>query len=1571
MHIKIIAHPLETKEEGKEFCWTVNIFSDEKVLREDLSLHDPLKGEEKKDCQWYLEEYLGHEPYSTTRARKAAALLEGYGKSLMHQLQLSDLISESDQNLTVEIEDVSGSNSGHNSVHQLSWELLEDGGLWKVPTLSVCVRRLSGIPGKPVLSRERMVSWSHCRRSKQQINILLVIARDLERNSRATTDINPFIVSDLLAAVKSRLNSAKAPVDLNLEVVRPGTWKALKLHLERTHRLHGRGYFHIIHFDVHGKVKLIQKKNVGRLYFSDPKHATATKPVSASDVAREVGKYGIPIAILNACESARANAGEDANIANNFALAGVNNVLAMSYKASESAMKIFLDNFYMEFLVAGKSFTDSAMFARQMLRLQPTRQARFELSSPLCDWFVPVVYTSSPELSLVRIEAAQEIQVEEESFEKATEERAPTGREFDLLRLEKQLVPSETLYLFGPPGIGKTSFLHYVALSWRTTLFVDAVVFLDFSLCEIFSMYDFFNETLQQLLSFKSEKDLKRRPSISYETNIDSVLDILADMRVAFILDGLVDFRLTKGRDAEDQQNMKLLISYIMQFLRRAVSEPGELREENHIVIVSGRAEENFGDLIGHNRKSTYDLLGLPLVESVDLIHQITARPSQDQLDEFVDHLADIRKTEPLAHLLQGNPAALIQISRVARDSGISPREMYDILHSESPMHKLDPSLLSEHFELLKEFKRLIFTLPREGTASLLVLSWYWHEGSYISDFAEMLVTRKISSNDSVVRDALRQACRWGYIKIHKDKRISWIHSMFTIFCRIIACSSYSGFMFSTGDMLHDHHAKFAAEEMGLLVANANDFLPWPITPVQGLEYAVRLVHTVLSPHFTRDTNQNYWMFLISYLRSHNTGNERRDSLILSKGLRNPGLWDEYDLCKQNFIFNLKLCRGRGPLALPQVGWSALIGEGHFIRSTCNMEERAIIAKYYEELLNGAVTYSKTRGGRNAVITNDLRDIISLGSALADLYRRDIPNSENRHMEIVDSLNQIIEESEKAYGSSKDPKVAASKALLSIVNATALLQDSKTEESKLEMRKAMEGLQTTFNPSDPAMAARLEKFYKGKGPEEEKLWRGLVESLPSALEGFVDMWDIMAKNAKGESVTETLKSRSGGKNATENLGGFLSEFLQLTPELEQQFNNPAVRLSHLEEEIDRGHWLRAMGHHTSFVLSAVEKLNFDEALEHIQAQEDLAKQFEPEGKFPQKVEAAREVTGLMQNVFSTLTSKDHVDYDKVLKSHGEVIKMLQEKGQPNSSVMTTELLKMQEILQENTILDEDPTLPHNSAPNILSFGSKDPSQWIKAFFQEHLVKSSRSSEYQQNIVHNIANVLVVVRDLERAEDRSDEKEIFRILAHIEELTKEPIYCDSISKSKIQERRVWNTERLFANIWTEIRSLEEKEKFKEALILAGRCDTVVSRGNITPEMRAVLDKMGTVETYINVQYLIHLADLGSTTFEKKQYRKALRHFNDILKLIEDHPLEKFLSSNPGVLGKFRGFLKNLESDVVRTTLHLAIEERRWEDGVTYCQECRAKGEIWRKAVEGENGAGILEMEQFCADVLSLS
>jgi hypothetical protein len=67
---------------------------------------------------------------------------------------------------------------------------------------------------------------------------------------------------------------------------------------------------------------------------------------------------------------------------------------------------------------------------------------------------------------------------------------------------------------------------------------------------------------------------------------------------------------------------------------------------------------------------------------------------------------------------------------------------------------------------------------------------------------------------------------------------------------------------------------------------------------------------------------------------------------------------------------------------VPRHRWpaNAIIHEGHFIVMSCNTEEILTIAKYYEELLKGAITYSRCTNGHNAVKPEDLRHIIYLAA---------------------------------------------------------------------------------------------------------------------------------------------------------------------------------------------------------------------------------------------------------------------------------------------------------------------------------------------------------------------------------------------------------------------------------------------------------------------------------------------------------------------------------------------------------------------------------------------------------------
>ena len=117
--------------------------------------------------------------------------------------------------------------------------------------------------------------------------------------------------------------------------MRPGTYKALENHLSNITAKYGEGYYHVIHFDVHGAVltyeqfQHIQKAPAGNpmkyqrygrneiqpyedikafLSFEadndEQKHTSDL--VEASELADLLVKHHVPITILNACQSGKA-----------------------------------------------------------------------------------------------------------------------------------------------------------------------------------------------------------------------------------------------------------------------------------------------------------------------------------------------------------------------------------------------------------------------------------------------------------------------------------------------------------------------------------------------------------------------------------------------------------------------------------------------------------------------------------------------------------------------------------------------------------------------------------------------------------------------------------------------------------------------------------------------------------------------------------------------------------------------------------------------------------------------------------------------------------------------------------------------------------------------------------------------------------------------------------------------------------------------------------------------------------------------------------------------------------------
>ncbi|KAL9075570.1 MAG: hypothetical protein Q9161_001643 [Pseudevernia consocians] len=107
---------------------------------------------------------------------------------------------------------------------------------------------------------------------------------------------------------RKNLNTQQSTSPINLEMVRPGTYEALQEKLESTTREKGRGYFHIVHFDLHGRVR----NHTAHLRFTDKDRGYDDKP--ASVVAELLVANGVHSVVMNACESATASKGMDANM---------------------------------------------------------------------------------------------------------------------------------------------------------------------------------------------------------------------------------------------------------------------------------------------------------------------------------------------------------------------------------------------------------------------------------------------------------------------------------------------------------------------------------------------------------------------------------------------------------------------------------------------------------------------------------------------------------------------------------------------------------------------------------------------------------------------------------------------------------------------------------------------------------------------------------------------------------------------------------------------------------------------------------------------------------------------------------------------------------------------------------------------------------------------------------------------------------------------------------------------------------------------------------------------------------
>ncbi|CZR50175.1 uncharacterized protein PAC_00047 [Phialocephala subalpina] len=554
--------------------WAVDVVKDGTIVQRGVPVRDPLSPDQRSTCRWYLEQYVGCLPFSVDRAEEAELLLESYPEDLLRQLSLRDVLApdfnDAPSNLDsvlLSIEVCHGSDEGGCSVdtiHRLFWELLEDPELWCHPRLAVVVERsvLSPHSDRPSQT-DRLDCWKQPD-GTLTLNVLVVVARKITQTPSMYDDTSPFLATDALIKVQKMLADTRSPIQIRLEIVRPGTFASFINHLERARTIHGKhGYFHVVHFDMHGEIRTRKGRlnKYGFLSFSDP-NSDGTTLVPGHSVGKILEKFEVPFAVLNACESARACLGDDANVAQQFLKHGVRSVLGMSFKITASAAAIFLEAFYHALLVRGGSFSEAAAVGRRVLRMNPMRPARYNRQQRLYDSFVAVTY--GPGLDYVLAQSTYSWQrpfmhhtILLPAICNASPPNPATeglcGRDFDLLKLEKRLLQTHSMYLYGLAGVGKSVFLDRAVSLWKSTNFVDAVVAIDFSKDPILSGEDVPLAMLRQLLSQvnvpKYQSRLWTIPSRSLQSYnnvmVDAIVaEILSEIESIIIFDGL-DIPLT------------------------------------------------------------------------------------------------------------------------------------------------------------------------------------------------------------------------------------------------------------------------------------------------------------------------------------------------------------------------------------------------------------------------------------------------------------------------------------------------------------------------------------------------------------------------------------------------------------------------------------------------------------------------------------------------------------------------------------------------------------------------------------------------------------------------------------------------------------------------------------------------------------------------------------------------------------------------------------------------------------------------------------------------------------------
>ena len=485
-----------------------------------ITVSNPFSTQEEESLAWYFEEYLAFPFLEEVKFRDARESITRYGQTLFKLLfQDPDAYAsyiqarkEGLENLRFEIR------GSPEFIHQLHWETLRDP---KWPTPFVLEAHMVRTTFRPPLKESKS-------QTSPTINLLVVTARPGKNDVGYRTISKPLVES---------LRKAKIPV--KIDVLRPGTYEALSRHLNAVKDEHGQGYYHIIHFDLHGSLASYEqlKQNAkqgsvlfqaryGRndypayeghkafLFFESSKPNQAD-PAEAQEIADLLLKHSIPIAVLNACQSGKLTADTEASVGSRLLEAGVQTVVAMGYSVTVSAAALMMTELYRQ-LFKDQNLSRAVCYARKALHDDKNRKAYYDQTVELEDWMLPVVYQNGGALAETLLSLREFTVAEEKTYwqKQSRLYHAPkttygfVGRDLDVLQIERMLMATSEgkrrnmLLVQGMGGSGKTTLLRHLMEWWQTTGFVEQVFYFGYDE-RAWSAAQIMDRLAQELLSDK------------------------------------------------------------------------------------------------------------------------------------------------------------------------------------------------------------------------------------------------------------------------------------------------------------------------------------------------------------------------------------------------------------------------------------------------------------------------------------------------------------------------------------------------------------------------------------------------------------------------------------------------------------------------------------------------------------------------------------------------------------------------------------------------------------------------------------------------------------------------------------------------------------------------------------------------------------------------------------------------------------------------------------------------------------------------------------------------------------